>query len=298
MSGGVTPNLFVGYAAVQAALIGVYFLLPAEGWLHIGWQVAVGWAGALFVLLGVRRARLAGALPWYLFAAGIFLNASGLLVEELLGRFFHVTASPSAADVFWLALFPGLLGGLAGLVHKRSAGESAAVIMRNTIMSLLFTLGVGLFAWEWIVWQQEIQGTTLLRRVVVTAYPLGDLAVIAFVLRLLFGGGARSLSFRLIVLSIACFLGADIAWAYFLRSGTVPGPDVRQLLEMTSMGAFALMGAAALHPSMREVALPADGRKLRVGPAAWAALAVSASAAPALIGLEAILDRLYHVSGH
>jgi hypothetical protein len=248
----------------------------------------------------VRRARLAGALPWYLFAASTFLCASGVLVEAILDRFFGITATPNVADLFWLSLYPGLLGGLAWLVHKRSAGQSGGAIMGSTLMSALFTVGVGLFAWESIVWRTDDQTVDLWKRLMVTAYPLGDLAVLAFVLRLLFGGGVRSLAFGLIVLSIACHLGADIAWAYFLRSGTEPDAGVRQVLEATSLAAHALMGAAALHRSMREVALPREvpGKQRRTNPLAWVALAVSASAAPVLVALESILDHLYHVSGN
>jgi hypothetical protein len=296
----VTPDLFVGYAMAQALAIVVFVLVPTAGWSHVVWQVTIGGAGAVFVVVGVRRARLAGALPWYLFGASTLLCASGVLVEALLDRFFGITASPNLADLFWLALYPGLLGGLASLVYRRSAGQSAGAIMGSTLMSALFTIGVGLFAWESIVWRTGDQSVDLLKRLIVTAYPLGDLAVLAFVLRLLFAAGARSLAFGLIVLSIACHLAADIAWAYFLRSGTEPEPGVRQILEATSLAAHALMGAAALHRSMREVALPAPGagEQPRTSPVAWVALAVSASAAPALVALEAILDRLYHVTGN
>jgi hypothetical protein len=292
--------LFVGYAMAQALNIIAFVLVPTTGWTHVVWQMLTGAAGAVFVVVGVRRARIEGALPWYLFAASTFLCASGVLVEAALDHFLGITESPNLADLFWLALYPGLLGGLASLVYKRSAGQSAGAIMGSTLMSALFTIGVGLFAWESIVWRADGQSIDLWKRLIVTAYPLGDLAVLAFVLRLLFGAGSRSLAFGLIVLSIACHLGADIAWAYFLRSNTEPDATVRQILEATSLAAHALMGAAALHHSMSEVALSpvAAGEERRTSSVAWIALAVSASAAPALVALETILDHLYHVSGN
>jgi len=32
-----------------------FFFIPVEGWVHALWQVGVGWAGATFVLVGMRR---------------------------------------------------------------------------------------------------------------------------------------------------------------------------------------------------------------------------------------------------
>ena len=46
-------------------------------------------------------------MPWYLFAGGVFLNASGILVEAYLSRNVVDPPYPSLADVFWLALYPG-----------------------------------------------------------------------------------------------------------------------------------------------------------------------------------------------
>src|SRR6185369_6747775 len=130
-------------------------VVPSEGWMHVGWQTAVGWIGALFVVLGVRRAQAPAKLTWYLFAAAIALNAAGVTIEEFLERVFHDSASPSVADIFWFALYPGLLIGLASIIYKRSAGESPSALMRSSIMSVLFTLGLGLFAWDSVIWQQQ-----------------------------------------------------------------------------------------------------------------------------------------------
>jgi len=295
----VQPSLLVPYLISQVALIGIYAAIPGSGWLHVMWEVGVGWLGATFVLVGVRRARLAHALPWYLLAAGVFLNSSGILVEEILDRFFNINASPTLADAFFFGLYPPLIGGLAVLVYRRTAGQMLGALMPSTLMSAVFTVGLGLFAWEFIVWQPSGgHDVSFLKRMVITAYPLGDLTVIAFMLRLLFGGGSRAPAFALIVAAVCGLLAADITWAVFLRSGVEPEAGTRRLLEMLAMAAFALVGSAALHPSMRDVAehtRPDNGGRSTAP--AWATIAVSGLSAPAVLLVEALLDSLYHVNG-
>jgi hypothetical protein len=295
----VRADLFLIYLVAQALLVGTYAVIPAAGWSHVAWQVLAGWSSAAFVVIGVRRARLGHALPWYLLAAGVFLNSTGILVEQILDRYFNITTSPTLADAFFFGLYPPLIAGLAVLVYRRSAGQLIGALMPSTLMSAVFTIGLGLFAWEFIVWQPSGgHHVSFLKRMVITAYPLADLTLIAFLLRLLFGGGARSPAFAMIVAAVCGFLAADIAWAVFLRGGVEPEPGTRRMLEMIAMGAYALVGVAALHPRMREVAeLTAKDRGKRGTGPAWATIAVSGLSAPAVLLVEALLDSLYHVNG-
>jgi len=257
--------------------------------------VIVGLAGGACALVAARRQRGAEALPWYLFGSGILCNASGILVEELLKKFMGVHTTPNGADIFWLALYPGFIVGLAMLVYRRSSSQETGTMVLSALMSAGFSVGLGLLAWEFIMWQQQSH-ITFLKRVVVTAYPLADLVVVALTLRLLFSGGSRSPALLLVVGSVGCFLAADVGWAVILRNGFEPSHAVWHLLEMSSMTAFALMGAAAAQPSMAEVAAPASPTRRRG--ALWATLAVSTLTAPAVILLEALLDRAYSVAGN
>jgi hypothetical protein len=292
----VRSKVLPAYAGAQVVLVGAFFFAPVEGWVHVLWQVAVGWLSAAVLATSVSRFRIRQGLAWYVVAAGLFLNAGGLLVDEILARRFNVTSSPNASDVCFLSLHAALIGALGWLAHRRGAQEDAGTLMRSTIMSAVFTIGVGLFAWESILWQPGDHGFSVLRRVVVTAYPLAHLVIVTFVLRLIFSGGIRSPAFALIVASIACFVGADVAWAVFLRNGLTPSAQARHLLEMTSMSGFAVMGAAGCHPSLAEVAAAA-APATRPRPARWAALVLCALTAPALLLVEALLDSIYRVSG-
>jgi hypothetical protein len=285
------------YAAGQVLSIATFFFIPIEGWLHALWQVGVGWAGATFVLVGMRRFRPEGKLAWYALSAGVFLNAAGLLVEMIGVRFLHITAAPGPADLFWLSLFPGLIIALGTMVYRRSACEDPTALLLNTLVCALVATALAIVAWEFIVWQTHIDPhISLAKRMIVTAYPLGDLIVIALVLRLIFAGGARNAAFALIVVALCFFLGADIGWAGLLRSGKTPGPVLRRLLEMASMGAFALVGAAALHPAIRRIGKPEDEPQPTRPSARWVALVVSILTAPVVLLAQALLDHWHAVT--
>jgi hypothetical protein len=290
----VRSKLLPLYAVGQAAVIMAFVFVPSDSWMTALWHVATGWTAAVCLVVGARRFRPEAAAAWYLFSTGVFLDATGLLVETIGERWFGITSTPGPADIFYLGRYPGLIVGLGLFVYRRSAREDFEATMLRTAACALLTMFLGIFAWEFIIWQTSDQRLSLAKRLMVTAYPLADLVVIALMLRLLFGGAAaRNPAFVLVVLALFCFLGADIGWAIYLRAGTEPTAIVRRLLEIGSMSAYALMGGAALHPAIQEIAPPYDGHRLHA--VGWAALVVSILTAPTVLLVQAILDHFYLV---
>jgi hypothetical protein len=289
----VRSKLFLTYAIAQAAMIAGSLFLPLEGWLHGLWNLAVGWTGGILVIVGARRQRPAGLVVWYLIGAGVFLNTCGLIADLILTRVFGMTEPPNGADLFWLCLYPGLITGLSWFVHRQSSGEDTDPILLRTGACAMVSVILGIFAWELIIWPHNDQRISLAWRVVVAAYPLADLVLITLVLRLLLGGAARNRAFVLISVSVLCFLVADVGWAIMLRSGTNPAPLTQHLLEMCSMSGQALIGAAALHPTMTSIAPEPTGQRHRPRPVAWASLAVLVLTAPAVLLAHALLDHFW-----
>jgi hypothetical protein len=68
------------FAAVAGLAIAAYQFLPDETWWRAGWQVGVGWAGVAALLIGAHRLPRPERLPWWLFAAGVFSNSTGIAV--------------------------------------------------------------------------------------------------------------------------------------------------------------------------------------------------------------------------
>jgi hypothetical protein len=294
---GIVGQRFWRYlVAVQALAVVVFLAVPLGGWMHYLWQVAVGWTGAACVFAGARRSRGAAAAVWYLLGVGLALNVSGIGVVAVRELVFHQTSTPNLADLFFLGLYPPVLAGLALIIYQRTAGAGWGQIATSTFMSAVLTIGAGLIVWELLIWNHERDSALSFSvRAIAAAYPLADLMVLALMIRLLVGDGAGSPVFRLILLSLTGFLGADIGWAVLLKGGTDVSPLTRHLLEMTSMSGFVLMGLAALNPVAREVAVAHDPARERDAGAAWTAIGVSLAAAPTVLLIEALLDHMYNV---
>ncbi len=90
-------------------------------------------------------------------------------------------------------------------------------------------------------------------RAVATAYPLVDVLLLALVTRLLLAPGPRSASFLLICLAIVANLIADVSYTRLLLAGNYQTGNPIDAVWLVMNAAF---GAAALHPSMRELAEP------------------------------------------
>lgn len=281
-------KLWLGYLAGQAAAIVVLLFIPRSTLPHALWQSGMVWASAIFAVVGVRRWRPPGALVWYLFSAGIFLNAFGVIVEW----FDQTNVRPQLADLFWLALYPFLIVGLAILVYWRIKGEDKGTMVLNTAASVVSTIFVGVFAWQFLVWQTPSDRMNLAARVVVIAYPLCDLMVVPLILRLFMTGAARIPSLTMLSGSYVALLAGDLAWASFTRIGVSPTAVQQQVIETASMIGFALLGAATLHPSVRE-AVPQ--RRPESGPRRinWPALAISVLGPPAILLLQVLLDLVF-----
>jgi diguanylate cyclase (GGDEF)-like protein len=277
-------TLWKTYLAVLMVAAGVFLIMPADTWAQTLLKVGIGWVAAASIVFGVRRNRVAGPLPWYLFAGGVFANATGILVEAILSHTMLELPSPSLADVFWLALYPGIFVGLALIIRRRSAGRDWATWVDATTIST----GLGLLCWVYLIHPAAIvAGDTRFAHAVIIAYPAADVVVLAMLVRVLIGAGDRSPSYFLMVSSVLFFLLGDIGWAVSSQIGWDPGPLSSQLLNLTFLVAYTLFGAAALHPSVREVGEQAASTSPELSHLQLGLLTLASLIAPCVLLLEA-----------
>ena len=121
---------------------------------------------------------------------------------------------------------------------------------------------------------------TLLTKFTSIAYPLGDILLLCVLARLVFGGGTKNKSLRLLGTGALALLGADCAYGWIQLHGSwrVGGPtDLGWVLF------YVCWGAAALHPAMRELTLERPWRPRQLRLTSLALLSMSALAAPLLI---------------
>jgi diguanylate cyclase len=269
--------------------VGAFFLMPDLSGLSACWQVGVGWSAAVAIVVGVRVNRPQAHLAWYLFAVGVFLNSSGIGLEAYLTRGGRSVPSPSVVDVFYLSLYPAVVAGLLVLIVSRTARrESASLVDAMTIST-----GLGLLVWVFIIRPSLGDPSfTPLGQVVIVAYPIGDVVVLAMILRLLIGSGGRGAAYRVLAGAVTVFLAGDMAWATITQLGLEPGVHTSALLSMIFLVGYCLFGVAALHPSVRDITDRSNAPRSRLSPTMLVVLATVSLIAPALLVLEVVRENV------
>ena len=278
---GLRDRAWALYLAPMALLWAGYALAGATGLpaLH---------SGLLFNLLGGLSvaALVAGALlnspkdrlPWYLLAVGqAMFVTSDVLAYNYEGLFGQALRFPSVADSFHLAFYPFLVGGLLLLIHEREEDRGRSAL----IDALIVTLALATLLWVYEI--SPFLGDHALsefRRLASIGYPAMDILVIAVLARMAAGSHRREPAFLLMLCAVAALAAGDAIYGWRLLEGEfTPGP-----LTSAAWAAFyALLGAAALHPSMRELAEPGEEGDPTLTGARMALLACASMTVPLLI---------------
>ncbi|WP_229076449.1 GGDEF domain-containing protein [Actinoplanes sp. DH11] len=276
------------FAVVAVLAVAGYQLLPENVWARTAWQVAAGYAGTAAILIGAHRLSRDDRLPWWCFAAGVFLNTTGIGVAVVGERYFGFLDLPTPADPFFLALYPACALGLGVLVWRRDRRRDwTALVDAATI-----TTGFGLLAWVYVI-EPAALGDRMNRWAHATqvAYPIGDLLLLGMMARLLRSGGSRGASFWWITGALAAFLIGDSTWVVLGNLGDTGillenARWFRRPLESVFLIGFLLFGVAALHADARHVATAADRPPARLGRGLLTLLTVASLIAPVLLGVQ------------
>jgi diguanylate cyclase (GGDEF)-like protein/PAS domain S-box-containing protein len=270
------------YLAAGAVVCGLYVFVPpfkASALVING----LGLYGVLAIIAGVRFYRPAARLAWWAFALGLFLFLAGDVYTYSLPQLFGVVVPfPSPGDAIYLGVYPVLMAGLLLLVRRRNQRADGPGLVDSLIMSL----GLSLVSFIYLIAPYVHDGTlTLLPKLVSIAYPTGDLILLAAAIRLAVDAGKRRPSFYLLIGSIVMLLATDFVYGIL----TLDNSYTHQLwLDAGWIFFYLLWGAAALHPSMRELSDPAAERDARLTPLRLALLAGATLIAPILELAKAI----------
>ena len=220
-----------------------------------------------------------------LFIVGQFLFFAGDLYTYSYPKLFGVEVEfPSLGDAIYLTVYPALVAGLLVLVKRRNPqGDRAGVID-----SLILTVGFALLSWVFLVAPNiHLSGLTLLEKGVSVAYPLGDILLLAAVIRLAVDKGKRAPAFFLLVGSIVSLLAVDSAYTYALLTDAY---NHQLSYDVGWIAYYLLWGAAALHPSMRTLEEPALESRARLTPLRLGLLAGACLIAPGVRFYQALDD--------
>jgi diguanylate cyclase (GGDEF)-like protein/PAS domain S-box-containing protein len=252
------PEVWKAYLAAGAVLTALYALVPPfKGNGPVINLLGVSATVAVFV--GIRRNRPNSRWPWWLFALGLFLFWLGDVYTYSYPRLFHVTVPfPSPGDAVYLTVYPALMAGLLLLVRHRNPKPDRS----GLIDSLIMTLGLALVSWITLIAPYVHDNTmSLIPKLVSIAYPLGDILLLAAAIRLAVDRGKRQPAFYLIALSIVTLLLTDFTYGVMTLHNTY---NHQIILDVGWIGFYLFWGAAALHPSMRELDQPAPAREPRL----------------------------------
>ena len=229
------------YLLAGSIAIGCYLVLPPfadSTWLF----ELVGLSAAVAIAVGVARHRPRPVLPWVLFIVAQVVFVSG--------DFFYYTydlSFPSLADGLYIAYYPLQVVGLLLLIRSRNPGRDTASLLD----ALTITVGFGLLSWIYLIepYTRHVD-ETVTSRLVSMAYPAMDVLLLAVAVRLAMGNGSRPRAFHLMAASILCLVVTDVVYGSIELGGSY---SVGSWLDAGWMATYLLWGAAALHPSMREL---------------------------------------------
>ncbi|MET0424959.1 MAG: EAL domain-containing protein [Actinoplanes sp.] len=266
------------FAAWIVALTAVYYAFPGS---HLYTWALIGYSSAAMVLVGVRLNRPAKRLPWYLVAAGLACFTSGDTWYNVILALGHEPGFPGVADLFYLLVYPLITGGFLLLVRARSGGGSNRGALLDALVP---TVGLGLLSWiYWIAPFTRSHELSLLEKLVSIGYPLGDVLILAMTLRMLTTAGRRPRALSAIAVAVVGLLISDIFYgqSQLNSAWTLGGP-----VDFGWVVFYAVMGFAALMPSMRLLSDPApqNGADLGTNRIVW--MAAAALIAPAVLYLE------------
>ena len=264
------------YLVASGILTAAYLLVPAVK--GSGPLINIlGLSSPVAIAVGMRLHRPDARWAWRLFIIGQSLFFLGDLYTYSYPKLLGVDVGfPSPGDAIYLTVYPALVGGLLLLVRRRNPdGDRAA-----GIDALILTVGFALLSWVILVSPNiHLSGLSWLAKSVSTAYPLGDILLLAAVIRLAVDAGKRAPAFYLLVASIVSLLIVDSAYTYALL---VNGYHHQLSFDVGWIAYYVLWGAAALHPSMRTLDQPATDVRTRLTPLRLGLLAIACLIAPGI----------------
>ncbi|GAA1376562.1 hypothetical protein GCM10009661_44940 [Catellatospora chokoriensis] len=251
---------------------------------------SIGLISVAAIVVGVRRNRPARTWPWLLIAAGVFLSIAGEAIYDLLTYAGEVDGPyPSVADVFYLGMYPPLVAGMFGL--SRNVARTRVPLLPVDAMVILG--GLGLLSWVFLISPHLFDpGLSLLQRVLIVAYPVGDLLVLAIVARLVIVHGFSPAVVLLCVGAVG-LLVADTAYGTEQLHGHGQASWPARVAWLLCYGGWA---AAALHPSMAELTRPARVVSAEVCIGRQVSLLAACLLPQALLVFEAARGRVPHAS--
>jgi hypothetical protein len=252
--------------AIGAVGIALHALAVPEAWKEWSYDgvelfmlAAMVWA--------VRHHRPRPARPWWLLTGGLALLVVGDVIYNALTRINGHEVFPSAADAMYVASYGVLSLGLIAVVRTRRRSDPTALLD-----AALVTVVAAAATWAYLVDPSSYGDVPLVEALFSAAYPIGDVVVLGFLVRLLISSPRRAPAERVLTVGIGLLLLADLAYARLAITGNY---SMGSWLDVIYHVSYLCLPLAAAHPSMRVVAAPEPGFATSGRSRLWLLAAVS-----------------------
>jgi len=269
-------RLRLAHAVTAVLLLAAYFVVP---FFRAELVALMGAVNVAAIEYGVRRQRPQRRAAWHLLSAAVVLLAVGDTWFDALARASpEPVPYPGPATVFYLTAYLPLTAGLLWLSRPAVPYRDETTLIDTATV----TLAGSLVVWILVVRPAiENQHLAMAGRITAVASWVGYVAVLAASARVLLSW-RRNTAVTLLGVAAVAFLLADFLYGHAVVRGTweTGGPVDLGFLCFT-----ALVGAAALTPSMRDVASPEHARHA-LGPGRLTAVAMGLLVGPTVLLVE------------
>jgi len=266
---------------VGAAFVAVYLLVLSTAAQDLAYQVP-GMVAPIAVAVGIVMYRPADVKPWIMLAIGLAMTVAGDWTWVILDR-MGLDLFPSVADVLYLGGMALVVLAILGLVRGRIPGGDRA----GLIDAVVVAVGAGLLSWTFLMEPLVADPAASMGEIAVAlASPLLDILLLGVLVRLFLAPGRRVPALQLILVALVVLLVTDFPYAVLvLEDGYYTG----HILDAGWLIASFLWAAAALHPSMRSVAQPAELGEAQLTLIRLVMLAGASLMAPAVLVIQAAM---------
>jgi len=268
------------YLLLGVLATGVYFLLPSQA-TQDGLRLLFVASALAATVTGIFMHRPNRPLPWYLFACSLLMSIVGTVIygyyEVVLG---NESPFPTVAEAFFIASYACAVAALLMIQSRRLVRDRVSLID-----PIIVAVGIGMLAWLFLMKPYaENPSLSLLERLIYITYPLMDVMLLAFVVRLLLVPGGRPPAYYPLVVGPVFLLAFDTAYTTTTLAGTYETGSPFDALELLF---YVLFGTAALHPSMAELSETVLHPETKLTRGRLALLAAASLMAPGVLALQA-----------
>ncbi|MEV4413187.1 diguanylate cyclase [Catellatospora sp. NPDC049609] len=268
---------WLGYVGVSLLLLAAYLVAAGHSLAQAIIFSCSNVAAVVAILVGIRLHRPSCRGAWYLLAAGQATYLAGnVLWYVAAAAEGRATSFPSpATEIFLLSYLFNALA-LLRLIRARRAGGDWSALLDALIVTVAFSSAAFVLVVAPSLGASQLSGYGQL---LAGVYPFLDMIFLMLATRLFFGAGSARGSLALLAAWAAALLFADTVYGVQQVRGVGEdgdGPFVGYLVS------FLLVGAAALHPTMRQVASQREQPRA-AGRIRLVALALCGLLVPALV---------------